>query len=110
MAFHAREGKRGAYGSFRLQTSFGIHGSLSIPPELCPRSWRSVKSTLCTAVEENLLSIPKIEQLSEFLILYIIYFTSNLIIFLIKKKNIIRVFRNISIEIINNKEDPNLLS
>lgn len=62
-----------------------------------------MKSTLCTAVEENLLSIPKIEQLSEFLILYIIYFTSNLMIFLIEKKrkkreleNIIRVFGNIS--------------
>lgn len=102
MTFHAREGKRGAYGSFRLQTSFGIHDSLSIPPELCPRSWRSVKSTLCTAVEENLLSIPKIEQLSEFLILYIIYFTSNLMIFLIKKKRKKRELVNSSNKVFGN--------
>lgn len=75
--WHSTEGGRGGDGSFRLQTSFGIHGSLSIPPELCPRSSEisAVKSTLCTAVEENLLSIPKIElnALSEVLILYIYY-------------------------------------
>lgn len=109
--WHSTEGGRGGDGSFRLQTSFGIHGSLSIPPELCPRSWRSLqwnrrfaqlsKKTCCRSRKSNLTRSQKF-----LFYIYIIYFTSNLIIFLIKKKKMWIRERNLSwkyFEIINNK-------
>lgn len=109
--WHSTEGGGGGDGSFRLQTSFGIHGSLSIPSELCPRSWRSLqwnrrfaqlsKKTCCRSRKSNLTRSQKF-----LFYIYIIYFTSNLIIFLIKKKKMWIRERNLSwkyFEIINNK-------
>lgn len=116
MAFHG--GGRGRRRKFPVanffRNSWLTQHSARIMSKIVEIS--AVKSTLCTAVEENLLSIPKIElnALSEVLILYIyiIYFTSNLIIFLIKKKKMWIRERNLSwkyFEIINNKRSSKFI-
>lgn len=75
--WHSTEGGRGRRRKFPVanffRNSWLTQHSARIMSKIVEIS--AVKSTLCTAVEENLLSIPKIElnALSKVLILYIYY-------------------------------------